>query len=60
MLSGMQEYLPALVPAVLGAGAFAIGMLFAVRERRERARLRSKQAEIERTRQLDPNLQKSA
>ena len=29
----MQEYLPALVPLTLGLGAFAVGLIFALRER---------------------------
>ena len=29
----MQEYLPALVPLTVGLGAFAVGIIFALRER---------------------------
>jgi hypothetical protein len=29
----MQEYWPALLPLVIGLSAFAVGMLFALRER---------------------------
>jgi Kef-type K+ transport system membrane component KefB len=32
----MQEYLPALLPLAIGLGAFAVGMIFALRERNER------------------------
>jgi hypothetical protein len=31
----MQEYLPALLPLVIGLGAFAVGIVFALRERRQ-------------------------
>ena len=30
----MQEYWPALLPLILGLSAFAVGMVFALRERR--------------------------
>jgi hypothetical protein len=29
----MQEYWPALLPLVIGLGAFAVGLIFALRER---------------------------
>ena len=32
----MQEYLPALLPLTLGLGAFAVGLVFALRERNAR------------------------
>jgi hypothetical protein len=32
----MQEYLPALLPLAIGLGAFAVGIIFALRERNER------------------------
>jgi hypothetical protein len=32
----MQEYLPALLPLAIGLGAFAVGIVFALRERNER------------------------
>jgi Kef-type K+ transport system membrane component KefB len=32
----MQEYLPALLPLTIGLGAFAVGIIFALRERNER------------------------
>jgi hypothetical protein len=40
----MQEYLPALVPLTLGLGAFAIGLLFALRERNA-SKLRNRKRE---------------
>jgi ABC-type xylose transport system permease subunit len=57
MNSDLQEYLPAMVPAVLGVVAGIAGFFFALRERRERARLR--QSEKVR-REPDSNLQKTA
>jgi hypothetical protein len=33
MESTMQEYWPALLPLVIGLSAFAVGLLFALRER---------------------------
>jgi hypothetical protein len=33
MEATMQEYLPALLPLVIGLSAFAVGMIFALRER---------------------------
>ena len=32
----MQEYLPALLPLAIGLAAFAVGLVFALRERNER------------------------
>ena len=32
----MQEYLPALLPLVIGLSAFAVGLIFAVCERKAR------------------------
>ena len=40
----MQEYLPALVPLTLGLGAFAVGLIFALRERNA-SKLRNRKRE---------------